>query len=92
MSKLYEIRIYEPAVHDGLFPRPARWRYTSAYQHGTDSEKGKPLRQFGDGDTTWFVDGVGEVYDPGTHGMTRAEVVGTIDAASAVEKDRFVPA
>jgi hypothetical protein len=91
MSKLYEIRIYEPAVHGGLFPRPERWRYTNAYQFMPDDGRGKPLSQVGADGTWWFTDGVTEIYDPGIDGMTRAEIVGEIDEGRAMEKDRFVP-
>ena len=92
MPKLYEIRIYEPAVDKGLFPRTERWRYTNAYQFQLDNERGKPLRQVGAEGTWWFKDGVAEIYDPGTDAMTRAEIVGEIDEGRAMEKDRFLPA
>jgi len=90
VPKLYEIRIYEPAVNRGLFPRPERWRYTNAYQFQSDGEQGKPLRQVGAEGTWWFNNGVAEMYDPGTDAMTRAEIVEEIDEDRAMEKDRFV--
>lgn len=89
MRKLYEIRIHEPAVSKGLFPRPERWRYTNCYQFDKDEDRGKPLTQVGTQHPWWFKDGKAEVYDPGTDGMVLAEIVGEIDSSRDMEKDRF---
>jgi hypothetical protein len=88
MHKLYEIRIHEPAVSKGLFPRPERWRYTNCCQLGADEQRGKPLA-YGQG-VWWFKDGRAMIYDPGTDGMVMAEIVRELDPSQAMDKDRFL--
>jgi hypothetical protein len=89
MSRLYEIRIYEPAVKSGLFIRPERWRYTNVHQYQSDDPALGKLLNYGQGGY-WFVNGMADVYDPGVDGLTRAEIVGEIGESRAMEKDRFV--
>ena len=90
MSKLYEIRIHEPAVESGLFRRTERWRHTNVRQYQMDDHTLGKFLNYGQG-VYWFINGTGQVYDPGIDGLTYAEIVGEIDESRAMEKDRFVP-
>jgi hypothetical protein len=86
-SKLYEVRIHEPAVSDGLFPRPERYRYMNMWQFEEDQGVIKRLRM---GEIrAHFVDGKGEIYDCVTAKHIPAEIVGVIDHDRAMEADRF---
>ena len=86
-AKLYEVRIYECAVTEGLFPRPERYRYTNMWQHQEGSDRVKPLRYC---EGTWqFIDGKCAVYDCASGGYAPAEIVGEIDASRSMEPDRF---
>jgi len=89
MLPLYEVKIHEPAVTDGLFPRPERYRYTNMRQWQPDNGRVKSLR-YGEG--TWrFINGKCKVYDCGTGDLVDAEIVGEIDGSRDMEADRFVP-
>ena len=86
---LYEVKIYEPAVTAGLFPRPERYRYTNMEQWTEDhcNERIKSLRH---AEGTWhFIDGKCAIYDSGAGGYTVAEIVKEIDESRAMEPDRF---
>ena len=88
MPRLYEVRIYEPAVAGGLFPRPKRIRLTNmwAYSPPVDGV----LRLYW-GDARWeFGDGKCSMYDAGSDSFVPAEIVGEIDKGRAMERDRFI--
>lgn len=86
-SKLYEVRVHEPAVSDGLFPRPERFRYMNMWQFEKDQGVIKRLKM---GEIrAHFVDGKGEIYDCVTGGYVPAEIVGEIDSDRSMEADRL---
>ena len=86
-AELYEVRIHEPAVADGLFPRPERYRYTNMRLWRPVGDDGVLWLRHGQGE--WpFVDGRCDVYDCGTDSHVPAEIVGEIDPGR-MERDRF---
>lgn len=87
MNRLYEVRIHEPAVTEGLFPRPERYRFTNMWQWNPDIGRIKPLRYC---EGTWrFLDGKCLIYDMASDGYIPAEIVGEIDKSRAMDSDRF---
>ena len=89
MPKLYEVRIYEPAVAGGLFPRPKRIRLTNMWGHLTMADGVLTLQW---GECRWcFTYGKCSIYDAGSDSFVPAEIVGEIDKGRAVERDRFIP-
>jgi hypothetical protein len=90
MHQLYEVRIYECAVTDGLVPRPERYRYTNMFQYAFDTGN-DAIKVLHWGGGRWeFGSGRAQIYDSGADRMTTAEIVGPIDDSRAMESDRFV--